>query len=258
VLGTPAYLAPEQERGERVDHRADMYALGITLHEMLAGARPGDADLPAASKPETVAVVRRLLGATPGERYATYAELRAALARAMEAGHVAEASRWKRAIAFALDLVASFMAALVTVSVFRAVMSVAKLAEPAKSSSLPLSYVLAGVLLAVFEVSFATTLGKRLFRLRDAGAATAERPSPGRLSLRAALKSLPWLLLAASAADWLPKGWGLRSFVVSTLVLGLPAFGRSRRALHDRVTGTRVVSIIREAHERRVDGHRHE
>lgn len=40
MLGTPAYLAPEQLRGARVDHRADLWALGVTLHEMVTGRRP--------------------------------------------------------------------------------------------------------------------------------------------------------------------------------------------------------------------------
>jgi serine/threonine protein kinase/cytochrome c-type biogenesis protein CcmH/NrfG len=40
VLGTPAYLAPEQGRGKAIDHRADLYAVGVILFEMLAGLRP--------------------------------------------------------------------------------------------------------------------------------------------------------------------------------------------------------------------------
>jgi len=37
AMGTPAYAAPEQMAGKRVDHRADLYALGMTLFEMLSG-----------------------------------------------------------------------------------------------------------------------------------------------------------------------------------------------------------------------------
>jgi serine/threonine protein kinase len=43
VLGTPSYLSPELLQGAKVDHRADMWAVGVILYEMLAGRRPFEA-----------------------------------------------------------------------------------------------------------------------------------------------------------------------------------------------------------------------
>lgn len=40
IMGTPEYMSPEQLRGEKVDHRTDIYAFGVTMYEMVTGIHP--------------------------------------------------------------------------------------------------------------------------------------------------------------------------------------------------------------------------
>ena len=101
IVGTVAYMAPEQARGEAVDQRADIYAFGLILYDMLVGGRrsaraasavaelqermqqapppPGSID-PAV--PDAVdAIVRRCLEPDPAKRFPTTVDLQNALAR---------------------------------------------------------------------------------------------------------------------------------------------------------------------------------
>ncbi|MBM4035707.1 MAG: serine/threonine protein kinase, partial [Planctomycetes bacterium] len=88
-LGTAKYMAPEQRgTGEVVDARADIYALGVSLHEMLTGelptGQPPSAANPLAPK-ELDAVVERATRARREERFQSAAEMRQALLAAREA-----------------------------------------------------------------------------------------------------------------------------------------------------------------------------
>jgi serine/threonine protein kinase len=81
VMGTPQYMAPEQkEHPGEVDHRADIYALGVVFYQMLTGELPGK-QIEAPSKKAQIdvrldEVVLRALEKNPERRYQTAAEFR--------------------------------------------------------------------------------------------------------------------------------------------------------------------------------------
>ncbi len=101
LMGTPAYMSPEQAKGEPATWKSDQYALGICLYELLAGERPFKADtrrraplhlhLRASKVPDiTVArrevtpatrlVLQRMVAKKPAARFESYDALAAALA----------------------------------------------------------------------------------------------------------------------------------------------------------------------------------
>ncbi|MBX3188331.1 MAG: protein kinase [Labilithrix sp.] len=108
VLGTPAYMAPEQMLSPSVDARADQYSWGVMAYEVLAGRHPADTVPPGGSafpvakpqplgwvKPEVpdaiAAVVHRAMSYEPGARFTGMAELLFAL-RAARRGAGPDAS----------------------------------------------------------------------------------------------------------------------------------------------------------------------
>ena len=94
IIGSPYYMSPEQTRGQEVDHRSDLYSLGVVLYELLTGTKPFDSDdnyaigykhvneLPPPLPPQLARyqpVLEKVLAKDPNQRYQNSAEFIAAI-----------------------------------------------------------------------------------------------------------------------------------------------------------------------------------
>ncbi len=112
VMGTPAYISPEQALGEKADFRSDIYSLGATLFEMLTGETPFKSETvmgllrqhckSPAPDPRSIhagigeaaaRLVLRMLAKSPAERFGSHAELRDCMEKAMSGGAVPQAAQ---------------------------------------------------------------------------------------------------------------------------------------------------------------------
>ena len=274
-LGTPAFSSPEQLKGDELDVRSDIYAVGVTLYYLLTGKTPfrGDnlirfiataLDQPAAS-PATFrrdipkglcAAILRCLEKQPARRFRNYGELRETLLPYASAAPTPATLGW-RFLAYMLDT--AIWSALMGTLGYVLITHIGSLTDPATYQS---PFYIAGVLasFALMILYFALTegirgasVGKAICGLRVVGPGRSA-PGVARALFRAAIfivaPVLPlWIYLGFDPAKAATIGTHAGSmaiaysqFAVMALMFVISARRRNGFAgLHDLASGTRVI-----------------
>ena len=210
LAGTPLYMAPEQARGESVDFRTDIYALGATLFHLVSGKPPFQADsldeltslhataarptLPRRGQPRTQigaidALCTRMMAARAEDRYASYDDLLRAIELA-SITHTRPAGFWARSLAMLIDLV------LVAIVIALGELLVQGLSDGDLELP-PITLPILAVYHALAVARWSRTAGKSLMELEVVDIDTSARPSLARAASRSlAMFGLPLLL------DW--------------------------------------------------------
>jgi eukaryotic-like serine/threonine-protein kinase len=271
--GTPQFAPPEQLRGEPLDVRADIYAVGATLYYLLTGRAPFDApdlrelfakvtketpvaprqlrrDIPA----RLSAIVMRCLAKNPGSRPSSYPALADAL-RPFLARHDRPAPIGTRTVAGMLD---SGVIVGVPVSLVTAILADPLSGSPERTAAVAnLGWAAVFVYYVALEGAFGASLGKRLFGLRVVSTAGSS-PSWPQIVARAALFYAPNILVAIlilgglfpESLSTLPasSGWYIDWKQTGPPLLALMMFFATARpsngwtGLHDVLSGTRVIA----------------
>ena len=259
VLGTPAFASPEQLRGDELDIRSDIYAVGATLYYLLTGRAPFEeanllrlVSMVAQEPPPSpralrkgipkglAALVLRCLNKRPRDRVGTYEALTAAL------------EPYGSSAPSPTTLGPRFVAGVFDYSTFPLLVGTASLFLE-RLVALAAFFALLVLYFAISESVWGATIGKRLCGLRVVG---AEKQPPGflRALLRAGVFVLGILLVPIMEVLFVTPAEQLQPETLSAQIVDFSPsillalwFSTARRkngfaGIHELMTATRVVS----------------
>ncbi|MCE9578432.1 MAG: protein kinase [Deltaproteobacteria bacterium] len=258
AVGTPLYMAPEQARGDEVDFRADIYALGATLHHLVSGRPPFAGDDPDSLRSQHATALRpvlaargrrgrvlelvdgvcaRMMAKRPEDRFDSYDALIAELER-ISPVRTPPAGVWVRMMAAGLDLVAClFLTALV-----------ANVLPTVEENAILWGTVLVFMPLAIAR--WGRTLGRALLEIEVVSVTTGRPPTWRRAMLRTLAEYGVPALMTVFANDNERHGQGVE--ITVGIALGLTTLGPivalayaswlrpDKRTFWDRAAGTMV------------------
>ena len=285
-VGTPHYASPEQARGEKADHRSDIYSAGEVLFALLTGRPPFDGANPqmvltdrlvkpvpeipqeTACGVEVRKLVRRMMAKDPADRHQSCEELQREIEDAAP-GELVPASIGRRAWAGMLDVLLIGLPIVVIWAIFLAITGYFPTTLLYDSV---LGRVLLGLILLGWPCAYSVlladregrTVGQRTQEIRTA-TREAGAPTRRRLLLRALAIWGPIALGMSIQTDWPPaamdKGvqgvkalfvhnvpWLLVQLWILVLLL-LPHLHRKGRHVADILSRTQVVEIRRPLRE---------